>query len=81
LGGKGCSFTALLSENGVTISEFSCSRKSSERAEKKSDEKFTVTANYGEVINLPIGQITINPTLYFNPDYVGKEIRVSKSNK
>ena len=81
LGGKGCSFTACLAENGVTISEFSCSRKPSERAEKKSDEKFTVTANYGEVINLPIGQITINPTLYFNPDYVGKEIRVSKSNK
>lgn len=79
LGGKGCSFTALLGENGVTISEFKCNRAANEKAEKKSDEKFVANANYGEVINLPIGQITINPTLYFNPDFVGKEIRVSKS--
>lgn len=81
LGGKGCAFTAILSPEEVTIYDFSCSRKPSEQAEKKSDKKFTVTAKYGEVINLPIGQIVINPTLYFNPDYVGKEIRVSKSNK
>ena len=81
LGGKGCAFTAVLSPEEVTIYDFSCSRKPSEQAEKKSDKKFTVTAKYGEVINLPIGQIVINPTLYFNPDYAGKEIRVSKSNK
>ena len=81
LGGKGCAFTAILSPEEVTIYDFSCSRKPSEQAEKKSDKKFTVTAKYGEVINLPIGQIVINPTLYFNPDYAGKEIRVSKSNK
>ncbi len=81
LGGKGCSFTALLNEDGVTISEFSCSRTASEKALKKSDEEFTVTAKFGEAINLPIGQITINPTLYFNPDYVGKEIQVSKGNR
>lgn len=81
LGGKGCAFTAVLSPEEVTIYDFSCSRKPSEQAEKKSDKKFTVTAKYGEVINLPIGQIVINPTLYFNPDYVGKVIRVSKSNK
>ena len=27
------------------------------------------------------GQITINPTLYFNPEYVGKEIRVLKGTR
>lgn len=81
LGGKGCSFTALLGEDGVTISEFKCTRAANEKAEKKSDEKFVAKAKYGEIINLPIGQITINPTLYFNPDFVGKEIRVSKSSR
>lgn len=81
LGGKSCSFTALLSEEGVAISEFAYNRTASEKAEKKSDEKFTATAKYGEVINLPIGQVVINPTLYFNPDFVGKEIRVSKGNR
>ena len=81
LGGKGCSFTALLNEDGVTISEFSCSRTASEKALKKSDEEFTVTAKFGEAINLPIGQVVINPTLYFNPDYVGREINVSKGNR
>ncbi len=79
LGGKGCSFCALLNEDGVTISEFSCARLS--KAERKADKKFTATAKYGEVINLPIGQITISPTLYFNPDFVGKTIRVSKNTK
>ena len=44
----------------------------------KADEKFSTTAKFGEVINLPIGQVVINPTLYFNPEYVGKDIRVSK---
>ena len=78
LGGKSCNFTALLSEEGVTISEFSCSRTASERAEKKSDEKFTTTGKYGEVIDLPIGKIIINTTLYYNPEYVGKEIMVAK---
>lgn len=81
LGGKSCSFTALLGEDGVTISEFSCSRNANEKAEKKSDELFTASAKYGEVINLPIGQVTINPTLYFNPELVGKEIKVSKLNR
>jgi hypothetical protein len=70
-----------LNEDGVTISEFSCNRAASEKALAKSDEEFTTTAKFGEVINLPIGQITINPTLYFNPDYVGKEIQVSKGNR
>ena len=81
LGGKGCSFNVLLNEDGVSISEFSCSRPTNEKALKKSDELFTAKAKYGEVINLPVGQITINTTLYFNPDYVGKKIRVLKGNR
>lgn len=81
LGDKGCAFTALLGEDGVTISEFSCSRLASEKELKKSDEEFTTTAKFGEIINLPIGQITINPTLYFNPEFVGKEIQVTKGNR
>ena len=81
LGGKGCSFTATLSEEGVTISEFSCARTASEKAERKSDKLFTATAKYGELINLPIGQITIDQTLYFNPEMAGKEIRVSKGSR
>ena len=78
LGGKTCAFTALLTEDGVEISEFSCARKASEKDKVKSDKIFTVTGKFGEVINLPIGQIIINPTLYFNPDYVGKEVRALK---
>lgn len=81
LGDKGCAFTALLGEDGVTISEFSCSRLASEKELKKSDKEFTTTAKFGEIINLPIGQITINPTLYFNPEFVGKEIQVTKGNR
>ena len=76
LGGKSCSFTVLLGEDGVTISEFACARKANEKAEKKSDELFTASAKYGEVINLPIGQVVINTTLYFNPEYVGKAKQV-----
>ena len=57
LGGKGCSFRALLSEEGVTIREFSCSRKPNEKAEAKLDKEFTTSGKYGEVINIPIGQI------------------------
>lgn len=81
LGDKGCAFTALLGEDGVTISEFSCKRLASEKELKKSDKEFTTTAKFGEIINLPIGQITINPTLYFNPEFVGKEIQVTKGNR
>lgn len=78
LGGKTCAFNALLSEDGVVISEFSCARKPSEKAKVKSDKEFTATAKFGEVINLPIGQIIVQPTIYFNPEYVGKEVRALK---
>ena len=79
LGGKGCTLRALLSEDGVTISEFSCARKSNEKEEAKQDKKFTTTGKFGEVINLPIGQIVVEPTLYFGPSFVDKEIIVLKS--
>ena len=79
LGGKSCGFTALLTAEGVEIFEFVRSGKAS-KEEKKADEKFTTSAKYGEVIDLPIGQIKIEPTLYFNGDFIGKEIRVLKSN-
>ena len=81
LGGKSCSFVATLAEDGVTISEFSCSRKASEKELAKEDKKFTTTAKFGEVVNLPIGQVIVNPTLYFNSSYVGKEIRALKGAK
>ncbi len=78
LGGKSCSFTALLGEDGVKISEFACSRKPSEKDKAKSDKLFTATAKFGEVVDLPIGQVIITPTLYFNPEFVGKEVRALK---
>lgn len=80
LGGKTCAFTASLTEDGYTITEFSCARKPSERDLAKSDEEFTITAKFGETINLPIGQIIIEPTLFFGPDFVGKEVRTLKGN-
>ena len=73
LGGNACGFSLLLGEEGVTLSEF--------KSKNPEDEGFTTTAKYGETIDLPIGQIVVNPTLYFNPEYVGKSILVSKSNK
>lgn len=78
LGGKTCAFTTLLTEDGVEISEFVCSRKSNEKSKIKSDKVFTATAKFGEVIDLPIGQVIITPTLYFNQDFVGKEVRALK---
>ena len=73
LGGRSCQFSAVLSEDGVAISNL--------ESAKSNTEGFTANAKFGEVINLPIGQIIVNPTLYFNPDFAGKEITVSKSNK
>ena len=81
IGGKSCAFTATLTAEGATITEFSCSRKSSEKELAKSDKKFTTTAKFGEVVDLPIGQVVINPTLYYNPELAGKEIRVLKGSK
>ena len=79
LGGKGCSFVATLTENGVVISDFA--RAKTPDVDVKADKKFTATGAFGEVINLPNGQVIIEPTLYFNPEYVGKEIRVAKMPK
>ena len=79
LGGKGCSFVATLTENGVVISDFA--RAKTPDVDVKADKKFTATGAFGEVNNLPNGQVIIEPTLYFNPEYVGKEIRVAKMPK
>lgn len=79
LGGKGCSFTALLNKDGVDIYEFACSRI--QKSDIKADKKFVTSGKFGEVIDLPIGQIVVKPTLYFTADNVGKEIFVSKSTK
>ena len=73
LGGKACAFSLLLSEEGVTLSEF--------KSKNEEDDGFTATAKYGEVINLPLGQIVVNPTLYFNSEYIGESILVSKYNR
>ncbi|MBQ5689944.1 MAG: polysaccharide biosynthesis tyrosine autokinase [Alistipes sp.] len=79
LGGKGCSFLVLIGEEGVTISKFETSRLNKSDAE--ADKLFTAKANYGETIDLPIGQIIVNKSLYMSPDYLGKEIKVGKASK
>ena len=79
LGNKGCNFTVSLAEDGVAISEFRCRREN--REERNADELFETTGKFGEIINLPIGQIIVKPTLYFTPEYVGKDIFVSKGTK
>ena len=79
LGGKGCSFLVLIGEEGVTISKFETSRLNKSDAE--ADELFTAKAKYGETIDLPIGQIIVNKSLYMSPDYLGKEIKVGKASK
>ena len=79
LGGNSCSFIATLTDNGVAISEFT--RSNVTDADARADEKFTAEGAFGEIINLPNGQVVIEPTLYFNPEYVGKEITVTKRSK
>ena len=79
LGGKTCSFVATLTEDGVSVSDFK--RAKAPGVDTDADEDFTATAKFGETINLPIGQIVVEPTLYFNPEMVGKEITVSKLSK
>ena len=79
LGGKGCAFTATLSNEGVSICDFSTSRTSD--ADADADKEFSATANYGDTLSLPIGRIVVNKTLYMTPDFEGKDIEVSKSSK
>ena len=79
LGGKSCSFLTLIDEEGVTISKFATSRVN--KSEAEADKEFTTKAKYGEIINLPIGQIVVNKSLYMGPEYIGKEIKVSKSSR
>lgn len=44
------------------------------------NNKDIVTGNLGDTISTPIGQIVINPTLYFNEKYFDRAIDVSKGN-
>ena len=77
LGNKGCAFTVDVKEDGVfEISEFKCRRET--RQERKADDKFFTTGKFGETIDLPIGKIIINPTLYFTTEFEGKSIFVTK---
>ncbi|MBR2352711.1 MAG: polysaccharide biosynthesis tyrosine autokinase [Alistipes sp.] len=78
LGGATCKFDVTLGENEVVISEFS--RPASPEIDEKADERFTVTAPYGDTISLPNGRIVIEKTLYMSPDYIGRDINCSKSN-
>ena len=79
LGGKSCTFTTTLTADGVSIYDFSTKRLTDE--ERDADEEFSATANYGDTLNIPIGRIVVNKTLYMTPDYEGKEIEVTKSTK
>ena len=79
LGGKSCKFTTALTNEGVEIYKFSTKRLSD--ADKEADKKFYATAKYGDTLNIPIGRIVVNKTLYMTPDFEGKEIEVSKSSK
>ena len=79
LGGKNCKFTTALTNEGVEIYKFSTKRLSD--ADKEADKKFYATAKYGDTLNIPIGRIVVNKTLYMTPDFEGKEIEVSKSSK
>ena len=79
LGGKNCSFAVLVGEESVTIYDFSTPRVS--ESETKADKEFTTTAKYGETINIPIGQIVVEKTLYMTPEVEGREIKVSKGSK
>ena len=79
LGGKGCKFTTALTADGVSISDFSTNRLSD--ADKDADKEFQATANFGDTLNIPIGRIVVNKTLYMTPEFEGKEIEVSKSTK
>ena len=79
LGGKNCSFVATIGEEGVSISEFQTTRANESQSE--ADEAFKASAKFGETIDLPIGQIIVNPTLYMSEEYKGSEITVSKSSR
>jgi len=43
---------------------------------EKHDE--VITARFGDTISSPIGRLIVNPTLYLNDDFFGRDIHVSK---
>ncbi len=77
--GNRCTFRVKLLEDKVEISHFQ--RPKQKGIDEKADKKFTASAPYGEVIDLPNCQVTISKTLYMDTDYIGKTIYVSKSSK
>ncbi len=74
LNGKACSFSAIVREDGVTITNFKA-------AKQEEASNFAATAKFNEEIELPIGTIVVEATSFFNPEYIGKEIMVTKGNK
>ena len=79
LGGKSCKFTATINGEGVAICDFSTPRVSD--ADADSDKEFKANVKFGDTLNIPIGRIVVNKTLYMTPDFEGKDIEVSKSSK
>ena len=76
LGGATCGFDITLGEDEVTISKLV--RPQGPGVDEKADNRFTVTAPYGDTISLPNGRLVINKTLYMSPDYIGRNIRCEK---
>ncbi len=78
VGTGSCRFNALLTEEGVEITEFTYTKAG---GEENDENEFTATAKYGEPIMTPYGEIIINKTLYMEDSYIGATIGVSKSTK
>ncbi|MBQ0080485.1 MAG: polysaccharide biosynthesis tyrosine autokinase [Alistipes sp.] len=76
---QNCVFKVKLEEKGFTITSFR--RGKATKQEAASDENFTAKGNYGDTIILPNGDIKIDSTPYLDEDYIGKTIRVSKTNR
>lgn len=74
---KGCSFeVSLLGGDRISLTEFAA-----KEIETRSDRKFVVEGNFGEVLLTPVGKVVINRTDFMNPEFEGEVIRVSKGAK
>ncbi len=66
-------FTAtILPDSTVSLTDFKMRDIEDELSEQ------VIEAKYGEVVNTPIGQLIINPTLYMNEEYIDRDIKVVK---
>ncbi len=63
----------ILPQNKIQLSHFSDSYIS------EAEQKRVITAEFGDTIASPIGQMVIEPTVYMSPEYQGKQINVSRS--